>query len=115
MTVKKNKICVGVIADAHGVRGLVKVRSFTEEPCDILAYGTLYDEAFSREFVLEKLSVNKDVILAKLVGVADRDKALELKGKKLYVDGDEVEYEFKDKDTLVIKGDEGLSMELTKK
>lgn len=90
MTVKKNKICVGVIADAHGVRGLVKVRSFTEEPCDILAYGTLYDEAFSREFVLEKLSVNKDVILAKLVGVADRDKALELKGVKLFVERDKL-------------------------
>ena len=49
------------------------------------------------------------------IGGISSSEEYEFKGKKLYVDGDEVEYEFKDKDTLVIKGDEGLSMELTKK
>ena len=90
MTFGENKICVGIFAGAHGVRGLVKVRSFTEEPCDILSYGKLYDEDFAREFVLEKLSVNKDVILAKVVGIDDRDKALALKGVKLFVTRDKL-------------------------
>ena len=45
-----NRICLGVVAGAHGVRGLVKIKSFTEAPGDIVAYGPLSDEAGTRRF-----------------------------------------------------------------
>ncbi|MBR7159286.1 MAG: 16S rRNA processing protein RimM [Alphaproteobacteria bacterium] len=79
------KVCVGVFAGAHGVRGLLKIRSFTVNPSDILAYDELYDETFTHTFKPQEKSRNKDVIIVEIEGINDRDKALELKGKKLYV------------------------------
>ena len=38
------KLLLGEIVAAHGIKGLVKVRSFTEVPEDILAYGPLYNQ-----------------------------------------------------------------------
>ncbi len=79
------KVCVGVFAGAHGVRGLVKIRSFTVNPGDILAYDALYDETFTHAFKPMEKSLNKDVLIVAIEGINDRDKALELKGLKLYV------------------------------
>ena len=39
------RLCVGVIAGAHGVRGLVKIKSFTADPANLTAYGALTDES----------------------------------------------------------------------
>ena len=38
-------VLIGVIAGAHGIRGEVKLKSFTADPADITAYGVLRDEA----------------------------------------------------------------------
>lgn len=38
-----NLIIVGVIKGAHGVRGDVRVKSFTDDPASILSFGPLYD------------------------------------------------------------------------
>ena len=37
-------ILMGAIAGVHGIRGEVKVKSFTADPMSITAYGPLYDE-----------------------------------------------------------------------
>ena len=37
-------IVVGVIKGAHGVRGDVRVKSFTADPDDVFTYGALVDE-----------------------------------------------------------------------
>ncbi|MEO1642434.1 MAG: 16S rRNA processing protein RimM, partial [Pseudomonadota bacterium] len=37
-------VVLGVILGAHGVRGDVRVKSFTEEPEDIFAYGPLLNK-----------------------------------------------------------------------
>ncbi|MEC8164980.1 MAG: 16S rRNA processing protein RimM, partial [Pseudomonadota bacterium] len=37
------RLCVGVITAPHGVRGQVRVKSFTAEPEDIVAYAPLTD------------------------------------------------------------------------
>ena len=38
------RVCLGVIGAPHGVRGEVRIRTFTEAPEDITAYGPLIDD-----------------------------------------------------------------------
>lgn len=84
----ETRICVGVIVGAHGVRGLVRVKSFTEEPADVAAYGPLGDAAGRRQFALAVTGSAKGVVLARIDGVGDRNAAEALKGTELYVDRD---------------------------
>ena len=42
---KEARVLLGVVAAPHGVRGLVRIRSFTEDPMAIASYGALSDEA----------------------------------------------------------------------
>jgi len=79
-------VCVGVIAGPHGVRGQVKVRSFTATPGDVAAYGPVRDESGTRRFTLRLHGAPKEgVVVASLAGIADRDAAEALKGLRLYV------------------------------
>jgi 16S rRNA processing protein RimM len=80
------RICVGQILGAHGVRGLVKLASFTEDPGAIALYGDLTDEAGARTFAVTLIGAAKDHWLAKIEGVADRDAAEALKRTQLFVD-----------------------------
>ena len=81
-----SRVCLGVIAGAHGVRGLVRIKSFTEVPLDITAYGPLGDEAGTRHFEVTAKSEAKGMVLAAVAGVTDRDAAEALKGTRLYVE-----------------------------
>ncbi len=78
-------ILVGAIAGAHGVRGEVKIKSFTETPRDVAAYGPVQDESGQRRFKLKVRSGSKDLVIATLEGVTDRNAAEALKGLRLYV------------------------------
>lgn len=80
------RVCLGVITGAHGVRGQVRVRSFTEEPAAVAAYGPLEDEAGARRFRLAVTGRAKDELIARIDGVADRDAAEALRGTRLFVD-----------------------------
>jgi 16S rRNA processing protein RimM len=80
------RICVGTIAGAHGVRGLVKIKSFTEKPKDVAAYGTLEDETGDRRFDISIVGASRGLIMARIAGVEDRDAAQALRGTRLYVD-----------------------------
>jgi 16S rRNA processing protein RimM len=79
------RVCLGVIAGAHGIKGLVRVRSFTAAPKSIGAYGPLQDETGERRFTLDLVGERKDVLIARIAGVADRNAAERLKGVRLYV------------------------------
>jgi 16S rRNA processing protein RimM len=83
------RVCLGVMVGAHGLRGLVKVKSFTEDPADVAAYGPVSDESGRRQW---RLSVtgpapgkSEDVVLARVEGVQDRDAAQALHGVRIYV------------------------------
>lgn len=79
------RVLMGVITGAHGVRGLVRVKSFAASPEGIAAYGPLEDERGERRFKLELAGAVKGVLLARIVGVTDRDAAERLKGTRLYL------------------------------
>ncbi|HEY5598761.1 MAG TPA: ribosome maturation factor RimM, partial [Kiloniellales bacterium] len=79
------RICVGAIAGAHGVRGLVRLKSFTERPEDITAYGPLTDASGERCFEVSLTGRARDALIARIAGVADREQAAALRGTRLYV------------------------------
>ena len=81
----KRRVLMGVVTGAHGVRGLVRVKSFAASPDGIAAYGPLEDEAGTRRFALELAGAVKGVLLARIDGVADRNAAERLKGTRLYL------------------------------
>jgi 16S rRNA processing protein RimM len=80
------RICVGQILGAHGVRGLVKLASFTEDPEAIAQYGELTDESGKRQFDVELSGANKGHWIARIAGIDDRDVAQALSGTRLFVD-----------------------------
>lgn len=79
------RVCVGVIAGARGLKGEVRVKSFTARPEDVGAYGPLSDEAGTRTLKLTVTGPAKDAVIARVEGVADRTAAEALKGVRLYV------------------------------
>jgi 16S rRNA processing protein RimM len=82
------RVCVGAFAGAHGVRGAVRLKSFTTIPEDIASYGSLEDEAGTRRFRIRVTGEAKGTLIARIDGIADRDAAQALKGIRLYVDRD---------------------------
>jgi 16S rRNA processing protein RimM len=78
------RICLGQIGAPHGVRGEVRLHSFTAEPTAIASYGPLETED-GRVFNIVSLRPAKHAFVAKLSGVANRDAAERLANTKLYV------------------------------
>ncbi len=82
------RVCVGVVTGPHGVRGLVKVKSFMQVPEDLTELAEVTDGSGTRTFRLDVRGTNKGVYLVHVDGIDDRDKALALKGLELYVPRD---------------------------
>lgn len=81
-------ILVGRIVAAHGVRGLVKLQSFTAEPKAIGSYGLLTDATGERRFEVTVQNAVKGGVVARIGGVADRTAAEKLRGIELYLPRD---------------------------
>jgi 16S rRNA processing protein RimM len=79
------RVCVGAVAGAHGVRGAVKIKSFTATPEDVAAYGPLEDESGERCFSLRLIGAGKGVLIGHLSGIADRNRAEASRGLRLYL------------------------------
>lgn len=80
------KVCIGVIAGPHGVKGLVRLKSFTADPKDVVAYGPLTDAAGARRFTVEITGTARNMLVARIDDVRDRNAAEALRGIELYVD-----------------------------
>ena len=79
------RICVARIGAAHGVRGEVKLWSFTADPVAVADYGPLESQDGTLRFEIEALRPAKDHLVARLSGVRDRDAAQRLTNLDLYV------------------------------
>jgi 16S rRNA processing protein RimM len=84
------RILVGAVAGAHGVRGEVRIKSFTANPRSIGRYGPVEDETGGRQFKLTVRGEAKGLVIARLDGVADRNQAEALRGLRLYVPRDKL-------------------------
>ena len=81
-------ICVARIGAAHGVRGAVKLWTFTEDPLAVKHYGPLMTKDGARQFEVTHVREAKDHLVATLKGIATRDDAERLNGIELYVPRD---------------------------
>jgi 16S rRNA processing protein RimM len=79
------KICVARIGAAHGVRGAVKLWTFTEDPFAVKDYGPLSTKDGARQFELASAREAKDHLVATFKGVTTRDEAERLNGIELYI------------------------------
>lgn len=82
------QICVARIGAAHGVRGAVKLWTFTEDPLAVRDYGPLTTKDGARQFEVTQVRAAKDHLVATLKGVTTRDDAERLNGLELYVPRD---------------------------
>lgn len=78
-------ICVGVITSVNGVRGNVKIKSFTEKPEDIVSFARVFNPESNSSFKISVVSIKKDHLIASIEGISSRNDAEELRGTKLYI------------------------------
>lgn len=78
-------VCVARIGAAHGVRGAVKLWTFTEDPFAVQNYGPLLSKDGKRQFEVAQAREAKDHLVATFKGVTTRDEAERLNGIELYV------------------------------
>ena len=83
-----SRVCVGAVAGAFGVKGEVRLKSFTAEPEDIAAYGPLETEDGAQRFEAQITGRAKGTLVARLSGIASKEAADALRGTRLYVDRD---------------------------
>jgi len=79
------KVCVGAVAGAKGIRGEVRIKSFTVDPTDVGAFGPV-TASDGRVFKLKVVGVAKDLVTARLDGITDRNAAEALRGVQLFVE-----------------------------
>ena len=78
-------ICVARIGAAHGVRGAVKLWTFTEDPLAVKHYGPLMTRDGARQFEVAHVREARDHLVATFKGIATREDAERLNGIELYV------------------------------
>ncbi len=78
-------VCVGVVSGAHGIQGQVRIKSFTAEPADIARYGRVYDAGGATPLRLTVTGRSREMVIARIEGIADRDAAEALRGHQLFV------------------------------
>jgi 16S rRNA processing protein RimM len=78
-------ICVARIGAAHGVRGAVKLWTFTEDPLAVRHYGPLTTKDGARQFEVATAREAKGHLVATLKGIATREEAERLNGIELYI------------------------------
>lgn len=83
---KHDRVCVGAIAGAFGVKGELRLKSFCSTPEDIAAYGPLFTEDGARSFTVRLTRPVTGGLGARLSGVATKEEGDALRGVTLWVD-----------------------------
>ena len=81
------RVTLGRITGAQGIRGEVKLQSFTSDPESIASYGPL-DGSNGQQLTIRSVKPYKNMLLARIEGVDDRNAAEALKGIELSIDRD---------------------------
>lgn len=112
----KNPIQMAVVGAAHGIKGDVRVKTFTGDPLALGDYGPLYARD-GRAFEILDIRPAKDVVVVRFKGVGDRNAAEALTGTELFVDrsalpddGDEDDFYQADLIGLGVRDDTGSTI-----
>jgi 16S rRNA processing protein RimM len=80
-----DRLLVGEIGAAQGLKGEVRLRSYTQDPAEIAAHGPLQDETGAKLIEIERVRVTPKAVIAHIKGVTTREGAEALNGTKLYL------------------------------
>ncbi|MEK9723352.1 MAG: ribosome maturation factor RimM, partial [Rhodospirillaceae bacterium] len=81
-------VLLGVVTGVRGLKGDLRIRSFTADPEGLAAYGPLWDKAAVRSYELRITGDAKGQLIGRIDGVRDRTQAEALKGLELHVPRD---------------------------
>ncbi len=115
MNKPESPVLLAVIGAAHGIKGELRVKSFTGDPAALGDYGPLFDKA-GRAFAIESIRPQQDVVVVRFKGVADRTEAERLNGTELFVDRsrlpltDEEEFYHEDLVGLAVRDESGATI-----
>lgn len=84
MGTPRDSVLVGVIVGVHGIKGEVKLKSFTSDPLNVGRYGPLQSSS-GKQLEISKLKAAKDDFIASFKNVNDRNEAETLRGVELFV------------------------------
>jgi 16S rRNA processing protein RimM len=79
-----DRVLLGEIGAAQGLKGEVRLRSYTEEPAAIARYGALEDEG-GRTVEIESVRITPKALIAHIKGITTREGAEALNQTKLYI------------------------------
>lgn len=79
---------MGRIGAAHGIKGEVRIQSFTEDPLAIMDYGPLVTNKPGLVIEILEARTTTNVLVARLKGFADRNAVEKLNGTELFIDRD---------------------------
>ena len=106
---RKDLICVGAFAAAKGLRGELRVKSFTADIKALGDFGPLTDETGTKTFALKVVGQHKGMLVVRVKGVEDRNAAEALQGQTLFIERDRLpeveEDEFYFSDLLGLKAE----------
>lgn len=112
----KNPIQMAVIGAAHGIKGELRVKTFTGDPLALADYGPLYTQD-GRAFEIVDIRPANTVVVVRFKGVGDRNAAEALTGTELFVDrsalpddGDDDEFYHADLVGLAVKDETGAAV-----
>jgi 16S rRNA processing protein RimM len=84
------RVCVARIGAPHGLRGEVRLWTFTEDPFAVTRYGPLSTKDNARQLEVAQARAAKDHLVATLTGVTTREEAERLNGIELYIARDKL-------------------------
>ncbi|QDZ00102.1 ribosome maturation factor RimM [Nitratireductor mangrovi] len=97
MAKPKNPVQVAVIGAAQGIKGGVRVKSFTGDPMALGDYGPLFDRE-GRRFDILDLRPHNQMVVARFKGVADRNAAEALNGTELFIERERLPEDLEDEE-----------------
>ncbi|TGQ07660.1 MULTISPECIES: ribosome maturation factor RimM [unclassified Mesorhizobium] len=113
MSKLENPVQMAVIGAAHGIKGELRVKTFTGDPLALADYGPLFARD-GRAFQITDIRPAGTVVVVRFKGVNDRNAAEALAGTELFVDrsvlpddGEEDEFYHADLIGLDVRDDTG--------
>ena len=80
-----NLTCMAEIVGVHGIKGMVKLKLFGDNPAALTDYAPLCDSSAKKTFKITSLHPHGNILLAEIEGLKDRTAAEKLRGTKLYL------------------------------
>ena len=78
-------VLLAIVTGVRGLKGELRVKSFTAEPSSLSAYGPLWDKEGRKKYQVGVLGESKGQLIAQINGIRNRTEAEGLKGLELYI------------------------------